>query len=52
MLRSNFLNLALEHLCVKPEIDLFATNINTQFGKHAAFRLDPGTMYIDAFSID
>ena len=36
----------------KPEIDLFATNINTQFGKYAAFRLDPGAMYIDTFSID
>ena len=32
MLQSKFLNLAL-HLCFKPEIDLFATNINTQFDK-------------------
>ena len=46
------MNLALEHLYFKPEIDLFATNINTQFGKYAAFRPDPGAMYIDAFSID
>ena len=52
MLQSKFLNLALEHLYVKPEIDLFATNINTHFGKHAAFRPDPATMYIDALSID
>ena len=52
MLQSKALNLALEHLCFKPEIDLFATNINTQFGKYAAFRPDPGAMYIDAFSID
>ena len=52
MLQSKFLNLALEHLCFKSEIDLFATNINTQFGKYAAFRADPGAMYIDAFSID
>ena len=52
MLQSKFLNLALEHLCFKPEIDLFATNINTQFGKYAAFRPDPAAMYIDAFSID
>ena len=28
------------------------TNINTQFGKYAAFRPNPGAMYIDAFSID
>ena len=52
MLQPKVLNLALEHLSFKPEIDLFATNINTQFGKCAAFRPDPGAMYIDAFSID
>ena len=52
MLQSKFLNLALEHLCFKPEIDLFVTNINTQFGKYAAFWSDRGAMYIDAFSID
>ena len=52
ILQSNFLNLAIEHLRFKPEIDLFVTNINTQFGKYATFRLEPGAMYIDAFSID
>ena len=52
MLQSKFLNLALKHLCFQPEIDLFATIINTQFGKYAAFRPDPGAMYIHAFSID
>ena len=52
MLQSKLLNLALENLCFKPEIDPLATNINTQFGKYAAFRPDPGAMYIDAFSID
>ena len=52
MLQTNVLNLALEHLSFKREIDLLATNINTQFGKYAAFRPDSGAMYIDAFSID
>ena len=53
MLQSKFLNLALEHLCFKPEKDLFATNINTQFRKYAAFMPDPGAMHIvDSFSID
>ena len=52
MLQSKALNLVLEHLCFKPEIDLFATNINTRFGKYTAFRPDLGAMYIDAFSID
>ena len=52
MIQSKFLNLALEHLCFKLEIDLFVTNINTQFGKYAAFRPDLGAMYTNAFSID
>ena len=52
MLQPKVLNLALQHLSFKPEIDLYATNINTQFDKYAAFRPDPGAMYIDAFSID
>ena len=52
MLQLKFLNLALEHLFFKQEIDLFATNINTQFGKYAAFRPDPGAMSVYAFSID
>ena len=51
-LQSKFLNLALEYLCFKPEIDLIATNIKRQLGKYAAFRPDPGAIYIDAFSID
>ena len=34
------------------EIDLFATNINTQFGEYVAFRPDPAAIYIDAFSVD
>ena len=52
MLQSKALNQALEHLCFKPEMDIFATNINTQFCKYAAFRRDAGAIYIDAFSID
>ena len=52
MLQSKFLNMAIEHLCFKPEIDLFAININKQFGKYAAFRPNPGAIYIDAFRIN
>ena len=51
-LRSKFLDLALEHLCFKPEIDLFAININIQFRKNVAFRHDPAAMHIGSFSID
>ena len=47
MLQSKFLNLTSENLCFKPEIDLLATNINTQFGKYSAFRLVLGAMYIE-----
>ena len=52
MFQSMFLNLALEYLCFKPEMDLFATIITTQLGKYAAFRPDSEAMYIDAFSLD
>ena len=52
MLQSKILNLTLEHLCFKPEIDLFATYINAQFGRYAAFRPDAGALYIDPISID
>ena len=31
MLQSKVLNLALEHLCFKPEIDLFAINIKGKY---------------------
>ena len=52
MLQSTFLNLALKHLCFKPKIDLFATNINTQIGKYAIFWPDSRAMYIVTFSIN
>lgn len=52
MLQSKFLILALEHLFFKPEIDLLALNINTQFGKYSAFKPDSGDIYIDAFRIE
>ena len=52
MLQSKILNLDLEYLSFKSETDLFATNINTQFGKNAAFRPDPGAIYVNALCID
>ena len=51
MPQSKLFNLELEHLYLKPEIDLFATNINAKFSEYAAFRPDPRAMYIDAFNI-
>ena len=50
--QSKFLSLELGHLCLKPGIDSFATNVNAQFSKYVAFRPDAGTMYIGAFIID
>ena len=50
--QSKCLNLELAHLCLKRGIDLFATSINAQFSEYAAFKPDPGAMYIDAFIID
>ena len=52
VLQSKFLNLALEYLFFNLEIHLFATNINTQFGKYAVFRPYPRAIYINAFNID
>ena len=61
MFQSKLLNLTLEYLFFKPDrlidninrlIDLFATNINIQFGKYATFRPDLGAMYTYAFNID
>ena len=52
MLQSRFFNVTSEHLCFDAEINLFASNINTKFGKYADFRPDPGAMYIDGFSTD
>ena len=52
MRHSKNLNLALEYLCFKPEIDLFATNIDIPIGKYEAFRPAPRVIYTDGFSID
>ena len=52
MLQSMFLILELEYLCLKPEIDLLALNVNTQFGKYSALKQDSGDIYIDAFRIE
>lgn len=49
MFQSKFLNLALEYLCFKPEIDLFGTITNKQFGNLGQIQ---GAMDIEAFRID
>ena len=52
MLLPKYLHLSLELLKFEPNIDLFATQINRQFGNYVAFKPDPEAKYIDAFTID
>jgi len=43
-----------KYLCEKfgtPEIDLFATRINTQLSKYVSWRPDPHAQWVDAFSM-
>ena len=35
----------------KPDIDLFASRLNSQFPKYVAYRLDPESVATDAFTI-
>ena len=43
---------SLNLLSFKPDIDLFATQINRQFGDYVAYSPDPEAKFIDAFTID
>ena len=51
MLNPKFLKQALNILNYMPEIDLFATRINSQFAQYCSLRHDPYASCIDAFSI-
>ena len=51
MLNSEYLKTALLELGFEPEIDLFASRLNTQFANYCSYRPDPEALYIDAFSI-
>lgn len=52
MLNKDSLSHALTQLNFCPEIDLFASRLNSQFTHYVAYRPDPGAVAIDAFSLD
>ena len=52
MLSPRYLHQSLNLLSFKPDIDLFATQINRQFSDYVAYRPGPGAKFIDAFTID
>ena len=51
MLNPTFLKRALQKLNFNPDIDLFASRLNTQFPKFCSLRPDPSAFHVDAFSI-
>ena len=52
MLDSSVLANALERLEFEPEIDLFASRVNTQFQKYVSYRPDPNAFAVDAFTLN
>ena len=51
MLSKECLTTALSCLNFKPDIDLFASRLNKQFGKYCSLRPDPNAFAIDAFTL-
>ena len=52
MLNTSLLANAIQRLEFTPEIDLFATRVNTQFQRYVSYRPDPNATAVDAFSVD
>ena len=52
MLTTSSLQDALSELDFTPEIDLFASRMNTQFPKYVSFKPDPSAFAMDAFTLD
>ena len=52
MLSLRCLHQSLNLLSFKPDLDLFATQINRQFSDYVAYRPDPEAQFMDAFTID
>ena len=52
MLDKELLSEALKALKCNPDIDFFATRLNSQFTRYVAYRPDPGAIAIDAFTMD
>lgn len=52
MLDPNLLKQALTVLKISPDIDLFASRLNTQFPKFASYKPEPGSLAVDAFNLN
>ena len=52
MLNNTLLSNALSKLDFSPEIDLFASRLNSQFPRYVACRPDPRAKAVDTFTID
>ena len=50
-LNTELLQQALRILGVNPDLDLFASRINTQSSSYASFQPDPGAKAVDAFTL-
>ena len=51
MLNAKLFATSVKHLCLEPEIDLFASRLNKQLSKYVSYCPDPFAMAIDAFNI-
>ena len=52
MLDSTLLEQALKTLNVTPDTDLFATRLNSQCETFVSYKLEPGALGIDAFTLN
>ena len=52
MIDSTILQEAMEKINFCPDIDVFASRLNTQFPRYVSFRQDPGAVTIDALTLN
>lgn len=52
MIDSTTLHEAIVKFNFRPDIDLFASRLNTQFPRYVSFRPDPGAVAIDALTLN
>ena len=52
MIDSTIQHKAIVKINFRPDIDLFASRLNTQFPRYVSFRPDPGAVAIDALILN
>ena len=52
MLDKSVLSNVLERLEFEPEINLFASHVNTQFQKYVSYQPDPNAFAVNAFTLN